>query len=131
MSRSARILCWLGTPFRAIAASVRFLVNLDTRQMRALFSLAMIGGMVALSIHNIIYTYVAKDAVERGETFRPFFDLIQEQMRFNSGLIAWFAIIMGLIVFGADYFRAKWGDKEIGLGKGDHKETTDADRPAS
>lgn len=110
---------WLGTPFRAVANAFRALVNLTSRQVKALFSLGMLGGMIALSLQNVALTFAAKQAVEEGDTFRIYFDLIQEQMRFNSGLIAWFAVIMGLIVFGADYFRAKVGDKEIGFGKGD------------
>lgn len=108
---------WLGTPFRMFADVFRFLVNLTTQQMRALFSLAMIGGMIVLSFQNVWYSYRAEQAVVKGHEYHSFFELLLEQLRFNSGLIAWFAVIMGLIVFGADYFRAKWGDKEIGLGK--------------
>lgn len=109
---------WLGYPFRALANAFRLLVNLSSQQIKALFSLAMLGGMISLSVQNTLLTYVAKQAVEQGDTFRSYFDLIQEQMRFNSGLIAWFALIMGLIVFGADFFRARIGDKEVGFGRG-------------
>lgn len=109
---------WLGYPFRALANAFRLLVNLSSRQIKALFSLAMLGGMISLSAQNALLTYVAKQAVEQGDTFRSYFNLIQEQMRFNSALIAWFALIMGLIVFGADFFRARIGDKEIGFGRG-------------
>lgn len=117
-SRAGAILHWLGTPFRSIAAAFRVLVNLSRQQMRALFSLAMIGGIIALSTQNVAYTLLARQAVHDGETFRPLFLLIQEQMRFNSGLIAWFAVILGLVVFGADYFRAKVAGKEIEFGRG-------------
>lgn len=117
MKALAAFLHLLGSPFRCLAASIRALVNLSGRQMRALFSVAMMGGIFSLSLQNIGYTVVARNAVESGDLYRPFFDLIQEQMRFNSALIAWFAIIMGLIVFGADYFRAKVGEKEIGFGR--------------
>lgn len=118
MNKAAAFFRWLGHPFRAIANSFRLLVNLTGRQIKALFSLAMLGGMISLSFQNIGLTYVAKDATEKGDVYARFFNLIQEQMRFNSGLIAWFAVIMGLIVFGADYFRAKVGDKEVGFGRG-------------
>lgn len=118
MSKLHAFTHWRGTPFRALANAFRLLVNLTGRQVKALFSLAMLGGMISLSFQNIGLTYVAKDATERGEVYVRFFDLVQEQMRFNSGLIAWFAVIMGLIVFGADYFRAKVGDKEVGFGRG-------------
>ena len=118
MSKVGIFFHWLGHPFRAMANAFSLLVNLTSRQVKALFSLAMLGGMISLSFQNALLTYVAKSAVEQGDTFRAYFDLIQEQMRFNSGLIAWFAVIMGLIVFGADYFRAKVGDKEVGFGRG-------------
>lgn len=102
---------WLGTPFRAI-------VGLSGRQIKSLFSVAMLGGIIVMSWQNIALSFAAARAVDKGDTYRIFFDLIQEQMRFNSGLIAWFAVILGLIVFGADFMRAKWGDKEVGFGKG-------------
>lgn len=115
VDKLAALFRWLGTPFRV-------LVNLTGQQMRALFSLAMIGGMITLSAQNIWFTFIAKAAVDKGDTFRPFFALVQEQMRFNSALIAWFAIIMGLLVFGADYFRAKHGNSELTLGRGSERE---------
>lgn len=108
------ILHWLGKPFRAI-------VSLTSQQVKSLFSVAMLGGIMVLSAQNAGLTFIAARAVEKGDTFRSYFDLIQEQMRFNSGLIAWFAVIMGLIVFGADYLRAKWGGGEVDFGKGDDK----------
>lgn len=118
MSKVGEFFHWMGHPFRAVANAFSLLVNLTSRQVKALFSLAMLGGMITLSFQNIGLTYVAKDATEKGDVYARFFNLIQEQMRFNSALIAWFAIIMGLIVFGADYFRAKVGDKEVGFGRG-------------
>lgn len=111
-------LFWLGHPLRVISAAFRVLVNLSRQQMRSLFSVAMIGGVIALSTQNVMYTYLARRAVDEGDTYWPLFLLIQEQMRFNSGLIAWFALILGLVVFGADYFRAKLGAKEIEFGEG-------------
>lgn len=108
---------WMGHPLRAISAAFAVLVNLSRQQMRSLFSVAMIGGVIALSTQNLLYTYLARRAVDEGDTNRPLFLLIQEQMRFNSGLIAWFALILGLVVFGADYFRARLGEKEIEFGE--------------
>ena len=112
------LLRWLGTPFRAISNSFQFLVDLTQQQLKSVLTLAMIGGMVALTGVNIWYTYRAEAAINKGHEYHNFFELLQEQLRFNSGLIGWFALIMGLIVFGADYFRAKWGNKEFGAGKG-------------
>lgn len=108
---------WVGHPLRAVAAAFAVLVNLSRQQMRSLFSVAMIGGVIALSTQNVFYTYLARRAVDEGDTYHPLFLLIQEQMRFNSGLIAWFALILGLVVFGADYFRARLGEKEIEFGE--------------
>jgi len=105
---------FIGTPFRAV-------IGLTSKQVKSLFSIAMLGGIIVMSWQNIALTFTAARAVEKGDTYRIFFDLIQEQMRFNSILIAWFAIIIGLIVFGADYMRAKWGDKEVGFGRGDEQ----------
>jgi len=116
--RITRLTAWLGKPFHAMARGLMVLVNLSGKQMRALFSLAMIGGMIASSFQNVYYLVLAKDAVERGEQYLPLFGLIAKQITFNSYLIAWFAGIMGLIVFGADYFRAKHGETEVGFGKG-------------
>lgn len=109
---------WLGHPLRSIAGAFIALVNLSRQQMRSLFSVAMIGGMMALSTQNVLYAYLARRAVDRGEVYQPLFGLILEQMRFNSGLVAWFALILGLVVFGADYFRARLGEKEIEFGEG-------------
>jgi len=121
IEKANHFLKWIGTPLRAISRGLMVLVNLSGQQMRALFSLAMIGGMIATSFQNIFYLHLAKTAVERGEQYLPLFGLIAKQITFNSYLIAWFAGIMGLIVFGADYFRAKHGETEIGFGKGDEK----------
>lgn len=109
-SRTQRFWRWLGTPFRAVVA-------LTQQQIKSLFGVAMLTGIIVLSWQNMALTYVAARAVEKGDTYRTFFALIQEQMRFNSGLIAWFAVILGLIVFGADWLRVKRGDFEAGFGK--------------
>jgi len=93
---------------------LRALVGLSRQQVRSLFSVALIGGIIALSTQNVLYTFVAWRAVDRV----PLFALVQEQMRFNSALSAWFALILGLVVFGADYFRARLGEKEIEFGDG-------------
>lgn len=98
------------------------MINLDGRQMRSIFSLGLLGGIIALSLQNIGLIYLAKQALDDGEVYRPLFTLLQSQMRFNSGLVAWFALILGLVVWGADYFRASLGKKSIEMGKGDPTE---------
>lgn len=113
----ARFWRWLGTPFRAIVA-------LDFQQVRSLFAIAMLCGIIALSMENWVLTGLAHHAVSEGEAMTGWLTLLIERLRYNSGLQAWFAIIMGLIVFGAEYFRARFGDKEFsagrrGVGEGD------------
>lgn len=122
---------WLGFPFRALADGFRVLVNLTRQQMRALFSVAMIGGIISLSTQNFAYVAIAGQVVARGENYAPMFRLVQEQMRFNSALIGWFAVILGLVVFGADYFRAKLGEKELEFGSGTPPERTDNHDPVA
>jgi hypothetical protein len=102
---------WLGTPFRAIVA-------LDFRQVRSLFSIAMLCGVVALSMENWALVALAHHSIESGEVVTVWMGLLLERLRYNSGLQFWFAFILGMVVFGADYFRAKWGEKEIGAGRG-------------
>jgi len=102
---------FLGTPFRAI-------VSLRFEQVRSLFAIAMLAGIVALSVENWVLMGLAHHSIEAGETMGAWLGLIVERTRYNSGLQAWFSIILGLVVFGAEYLRAKWGDKEFGAGKG-------------
>lgn len=111
MTRTKRFWRFLGTPFRAI-------VSLSMRQVRSLFAISMLAGIIALSFENWVIIGLAHNAVEGGEMFRIWFDLLLERTRYNSILQGFFAFIMGLIVFGADYFRAKWGDKELSAGNG-------------
>lgn len=111
MTLPARFWRFLGTPFRAI-------VSLTGRQMRSLFSVAMLVGIIALSIENWVMVGLAHHAVEGGDMLTVWFEMLLERTRYNSFLQGFFAFIMGLIVFGADYFRATWGDRELKAGKG-------------
>lgn len=105
-------------PYRMVVSILIVLVNLSARQMRAIFSLAMLGGIVALSAQNVIYISWAKQAVALGENYMPWFGLLADQIRFHSWLIGVLSGIVGMIVIGADWLRAKYGQFEIGLGKG-------------
>ena len=107
---TSRFWRFLGTPFRAIVA-------LDFRQVRSLFSIAMLCGIVSLSMENWVYMSLAHHAVSEGESLQVWFGMLLERTRYNSGLQAWFAFIMGLIVFGAEVVRARGGDKEISAGR--------------
>jgi hypothetical protein len=101
---------WLGMPFRAIVA-------LDFRQVRSLFAIAMLAGIISLSVENWMLVGLAHHSIERGETVGAWLALLIERTRYNSGLQAWFSIILGLVVFGAEYLRAKWGDSEFDAGR--------------
>jgi hypothetical protein len=115
MSRWSRFWHWLGTPFRAIVA-------LTFPQVRSLFAVAMLCGIISLSAENWALMVLAHHAVEDGETMKAWLGLIIERTRYNSGLQGFFALILGLTVFGAQYMRARWGDKEIGIGRGSEGE---------
>lgn len=104
----ARFFRWLLSPFR-------WAVYLERAQMRNLFSVFMLLGIIATSVTNWVYMAFAYSAIKSGASM-AWLGMIIEQTRFNSGLIAWFAFIMGAIVFGADYLRAKFGDRELEMG---------------
>lgn len=113
---------WLGTPFRAIGAVARFLVNMNRQQMRAIFSLAMVGGIIALSFQNaglILLVYKLLGDATPGSLFGR---MALNQQFWNNIIMAGFAVILGLVVFGADWFRAKYGDKEVNFGRGEQSE---------
>lgn len=114
MTGPQRFWRFVGTPFRAV-------VSLTQRQVRSLFAIAMLAGIIALSAENWVIMGLAHHAVVQGDTFRIWFDLLLERSRYNSILQGFFALIMGLVVFGADYFRAKWGDNELSAGQGEAK----------
>ena len=117
MARVSHFLHWLATPIRAVIKGIMVLVNLNETQMKALLTVGMLFGMFSLSVQTWFFLSMAEHAVQLGTESLPYFLLIQEQARINSALVAWFAVILGLIVFGADYFRAKMGSNEIGVGK--------------
>ena len=42
-------------------------------------------------------------------TSKLFGGLLVERTRYNSALQGWFSFVLGLVVFGAEWLRAKWG----------------------
>lgn len=111
-----RALCAGG---RAICSGLVCLVNMTSRQMQSLYSLALLGGIAIYSEINHRYILKVGEMVEDGDLNLTYFGMILEQMRFNSGIVALFALFVGLIVFGADYFSFKNGDAEASFGKRD------------
>jgi len=109
------------------------MVDMSGQQLRAVFMMAMLGGMISNQLISFVYLGMAQDAVETAmvrngvatlvntKASMPFFSLIVEQLRFLSGLTAWFAIILGAIVIQADRLRIRAGENEISMGKGDEK----------
>lgn len=122
MERLSTFFHWLGTPFRALARGLIVLVNLTRQQMRALFSLAMIGGIVSLSFQNIGLIVMVRGLLRDAAPGSLFGAMALNQQWWNNVIMAGFAAILGLVVFGADYFRAKVDQKEIEFGKGGRPE---------
>lgn len=111
---------WLGYPFRAAANAARLLINLSQTQIRALFSLGMLGGIIALSLQNIGLIVMVRRVLGDAAPGSLFGVMALNQQWWNNAIMAGFGIILGLVVFGADYFRAKIDQREIEFG---HKET--------
>lgn len=113
----AAIWWWLGGPWRSFKALAVVLVNLSRQQMRALFSIAMLGGIIALSFQNIGLIWEVKALLGQAkETL--FGEMVLAQQFWNNVIIMVFCVSLALIVFGADYFRAKYGDAEFSAGRG-------------
>lgn len=111
---------WLGHPFRALARGAMVLVNLDRRQMRSVFSLGMLGGIVALSFQNLALLFQAYTAHIAGQPVTQeslLGEMVLVQQFWNNAIMAGFATILGLVVWGADYLRAKFGEKELAVGR--------------
>ncbi len=109
---------FLTAPYRMLVGILTVLVNLNARQMRAIFSLSMLGGIVALSFQNFFYIAWAKKAIELGTAYLPWFDLLADQIQFYSWLIGILSGIVAMVVIGADWLRAKYGAFEVGFGSG-------------
>lgn len=124
MERARAFFHWLGTPFRAFGNFLRALVNLSRTQMRAIFSLGMLFGIIALSFQNLgLMLMVEKRAASTESLFGQ---MASNQQWWNNAIMAGFAAILGAVVWGADYLRAKYGGVEFAAGKGDDKVTFDA-----
>lgn len=116
MTRWQRFCKALVSPFTAAGRAFVWLVALPREQMRNLFSLFMLAGIIALTLTNNFFLFMAKGAISRNEAV--WYGILFEQLRFNNYLIGWFAGIVGLLVFGADYIRGRIAGYELGFGKG-------------
>lgn len=107
---------WLGYPFHMLGRAAMVLVNLNRQQMRSVFSLGMLGGIVAMSLMNVVmlyWAYVATVPIERESLVGV---MALKQQFWNNAIMGGFALILGLVVWGADYLKAKFGDREIEAG---------------
>ena len=118
LSSVGHFLHWAGKPFRVLARATMVLVDLSPRQMQALCTLSMIGGIMANSFW--IYVYVNK--VERAAFMglsvnHPLFEVAMSVVKYLSIMSGCFALFMCLIAFGAEWIRVKYKNFEAGTGK--------------
>lgn len=125
MERARAFFHWLGTPFRAFGNFLRALINLTRTQMRAIFSLGMLFGIIALSFQNIFLLYWVFSFLKNAAPGSLFGQMALSQQFWNNAIVAGFASILGMVVWGADYLRAKYGGAEFSAGKGEEKVTMD------
>lgn len=118
MNRFGAFVHWLGTPFRAIGNFLRALINLTRQQVRAIFSLAMLLGIIALSFQNMLLLYWVFSFLKGAVPGSLFGQMALSQQFYNNAISAGFAAIVGLVVWGADYLKAKYGGVELEAGDG-------------
>ena len=121
MNRLTTFMHWLGHPFRCCARAFTALINLTQTQIRALFSLGMLGGIIALSFQNIGLIVMEGRVLDDAEPGSLFGAMALNQQWWNNAIMAGFGTILGLVVFGADYLKARHGDTEVGFGRGDEE----------
>lgn len=73
--------------------------------------------MVSLSLQNIGLISLVRQTLNDAEPGSLFGAMALNQQWWNNAIIAGFGLILGLVVFGADYFKAKVNQKEIEFGK--------------
>lgn len=109
---------WIGHPFKVIGNFLRALVNLSQTQMRAIFSLGMLGGIIALSFQNLGLIFMVDQRLKDAARGSLFGQMALNQQWWNNAIMGGFACIVGLVVWGADYLKAKYADVELETGKG-------------
>lgn len=126
MTRLTAFLHWLGHPFRAFGALLRALVNLTRIQMRALFSVAMLGGIISLSFQNMALIALVYRLGDGASIQSLLGKMVLSQQFWNNAIMGSFALILGLVVWGADRFRMKSRIAEIEAGRQPDPEEGDA-----
>lgn len=118
MRAIAAVWHWLGGPWRAFKGFWVALINMDRRQMRSLFSIAMLGGIVALSFQNGGLILMVRQLLKDAAPGSLFGQMAINQQLWNNIIIMVFCVSLALIVWGADYFTAKYKGGEISAGRG-------------
>ncbi len=121
MDKIQCFLHWVGHPFQSVSRGCVFLINLNHTQIRALFSLGMLGGIIALSLQNIGLIVMVKHILGEASPGSLFGQMAMDQQWWNNVIMAGFGGILGLVVFGADYLKFKHGKTEGSFGKEDDK----------
>lgn len=109
---------WLGGPWRSLKAFCVVLVNLSRQQMRSLFSIAMLGGIIALSFQNMGLIYSVRQLLGDALPGSLFGQMSLNQQLWNNIIILVFCVSLALIVWGADRFAAKVRGMEISASRG-------------
>lgn len=94
------------------------IIALSREQVRSLFAVAMLAGIVALSAQGWAMVGLLHHVAHEGEFSKELFGALIFVLRWTFYLIAGGAGCVALVVFGADYLKAKYGDAEIGVGSG-------------
>lgn len=118
MRAIAAVWHWLGGPWRAFKGFWVALINMDRRQMRSLFSIAMLGGIIALSFQNGGLILMVRALLRDAAPGSLFGQMALNQQLWNNIIIMVFCVSLALIVWGADYFTAKYKGGEISAGRG-------------
>ena len=82
----------------------------------------MLGGIIALSLQNIGLIVMVRRVLGDASPGSLFGQMALNQQRWNNAIMAGFGLILGLVVFGADYFRAKVDQREVEFGRGKPEE---------
>ncbi len=109
---------WLGGPFRVFRDLCIALVNMSRVQMRALFSIAMLGGIISLSFMNTGLILMVRQLLGEARPGSLFGQMALNQQLWNNVIITVFCVSLALVVWGADYLRAKYNGAEITAGNG-------------
>tara|TARA_B100000586_G_C20076521_1_gene413324 strand:+ start:970 stop:1332 length:363 start_codon:yes stop_codon:yes gene_type:complete len=103
-------------PFRMMKECFIFIANMNSKQVRSIFAMALLLGIISLSLMNISLIVFAREEDDVGSLFSA---MIQNQQFWNNAMMCIFAVIIGLVVWGATRFNAKYGDNEFSAGTGD------------